>query len=186
MLALLRAEDDLARRLAGEHTVVIANDNAPGQVVLAGPVERLRDAAAHAREEGARAMWLDVASAFHSPAMAGAVEPFRAALDQVELRPPAIPVISGSTARPFEDVRSELAAAIVEPVRWRETMLALALRGARTFVDFGPGVILARLVPRNLPGATVLDLSVLPSSCDSELDLAILPSSSGPELGLAL
>jgi [acyl-carrier-protein] S-malonyltransferase len=161
MLAVLGGEEELPGLLAKEHEVVLANDNAPGQVVLAGPVDRLRDASGHARGQGARAIWLDVAGAFHSPAMASAVEPFRSALEQVEFQAPAIPVISSSTARPFDDVRRELAAAIVRPVRWRATMLALGRGGAGTFMDFGPGQILARLVKRNLPAATVLDPSEL-------------------------
>jgi [acyl-carrier-protein] S-malonyltransferase len=164
MLAVLGAAEDLPALLAEDHGAVVANDNAPGQVVLAGPVDGLREASERARMEGARAIWLDVAGAFHSPAMAGAVEPFRAALDQVEFRPPAIAVISSSTARPFADVRAELARAIVAPVRWRETMLALSGAGADAFVDFGPGEILARLVRRNLPMARVLDPGQLASS----------------------
>ena len=68
-----------------------------------------------------------------------------------------MPVISGSTARPFEDVRGELADAIVRPVRWREVMARMAELGARTFVDFGPGQVLAKLVRRNLPDGEVLD-----------------------------
>jgi malonyl CoA-acyl carrier protein transacylase len=157
MLAVLGAEQRLPARLAEDHGVVVANDNAPGQVVLAGRLERLRAASGAAREQGARAIMLDVAGAFHSPAMAGAVEPFRAALEQVQLREPAMPVICGWSARPFDDIRAELAAAIVQPVRWRAAMLALAELGADVFFDFGPGAVLARLVRRNLPDARVLD-----------------------------
>jgi malonyl CoA-acyl carrier protein transacylase len=157
MLAVLGAEEGLPARLAREHEVVVANDNAPGQVVLAGPLDGLREASGQARREGAKAIWLDVASAFHSPSMAGAVKPFRAALEEVELRPPAIPVISAASARPFEDIRTELAEAIVKPVRWRETMLALARTGISRYIDFGPGDVLGRLVARNLPDAHVLD-----------------------------
>ena len=65
-------------------------------------------------------------------------------------------------------MRAELAAAIVSPVRWRETMLTLAALGADTFVDFGPGEVLARLVPRNLPDAHVLDPDGLHASSDLE------------------
>jgi malonyl CoA-acyl carrier protein transacylase len=157
MLAVLGAADEQVGQLAAEHELVVANENAPGQAVLAGKLSSLRLAAGDARDQGARAIPLDVAGAFHSPVMSPAVEPFRAALDGVELRPPAIPVISGSTARPFADVRAELASAIVRPVRWRATMLALAAM-ANTFVDFGPGQVLAKLVRRNVPDATVLDL----------------------------
>ncbi len=157
MLALLGAGEDLPARLAEDHGVVVANDNAPGQVVLAGRLERLHEARDAARAQGARAIMLDVAGAFHSPAMAGAVAPFRAALEQVQLREPVVPVICGWSARPFDNVREELAAAIVAPVRWRSTMLALAALGAEQFVDFGPGSVLAKLVRRNLPEARVID-----------------------------
>jgi malonyl CoA-acyl carrier protein transacylase len=56
------------------------------------------------------------------------------------------------TAAPFRDVRAELAQALVRPVRWRETMLALYAAGARRFLDLGPDKVLARLVTRNLQG----------------------------------
>ncbi len=157
MLAVLGASEEQTQSLTAEHGLLLANDNAPGQTVLAGPLEHLREAAKAAREHGVRAILLDVTGAFHTPAMTGAVEPFRAALQEVELTQPAIPVISGASAEPFGDIRAELAAAIVTPVRWRETMLALGRLGADTFVDFGPGEVLARLVKRNLPDARVLD-----------------------------
>jgi [acyl-carrier-protein] S-malonyltransferase len=157
MLAVLGASDEQVTALVQENGVVLANDNAPGQVVLAGLLSRLRAVRGRARELGVRAILLDVAGAFHSPSMAGAVEPFRRALDSVEFRPTVIPVISGASAQPFEDVRAELAAAIISPVRWRETMLALARLGADGFVDFGPGEVLARLVRRNLPDAVVIE-----------------------------
>jgi [acyl-carrier-protein] S-malonyltransferase len=157
MLAVLGATEERLESLISEHGLLLANDNAPGQAVLAGPLAHLREVARAAREQGVRAILLDVTGAFHTPAMAAAVEPFRAALEQVELAEPAIPVISGSSARPFGDIRAELAAAIVAPVRWRETMLALGELGADTFADFGPGEVLARLVKRNLPDARVLD-----------------------------
>ncbi len=163
MLAVLGASEQQLESLVAGHGVVLANDNAPGQVVLAGPLSALRLASARARELGVRAIMLDVAGAFHSRAMSGAVEPFREALERVEFHPPAIPVISGLTAQPFADVRAELAQAIVRPVRWRETMAALARLGADTFVDPGPGQVLARLVKRNLPGAVVLDAGALRS-----------------------
>ncbi len=144
MLAVLGASDEQVRVIAEENGVVLANDNAPGQVVLAGLLSRLSAASRRARELGVRAIMLDVAGAFHSPSMAGAVAPFRRALEHVEIRPGTIPVISGASAQPFEDVRAELAAAITSPVRWRETMLALARLGADRFLDVGPGQVLAR------------------------------------------
>jgi [acyl-carrier-protein] S-malonyltransferase len=158
MLAVLGASEEQVDALAREHELVLANDNAPGQVVLAGASERLRAASRAAREQRVRAILLDVAGAFHSPSMAAAVEPFRAELDRVELAAPRITVISGASGQPFADVRAELAQAIVRPVRWRASMHALAQLGADTFLDFGPGEVLAKLVARNLPDARVLDI----------------------------
>jgi [acyl-carrier-protein] S-malonyltransferase len=168
MLAVLGATDEQVSQLADEHGILLANDNAPGQVVLAGSAAGVRDASRTARELGVRAIVLDVTGAFHTPAMAAAVEPFLAALQSVDLRPPAVPVISGASARPFSDTRAELSQAILRPVRWRETMLALASLGAERFLDLGPGKVLARLVARNLPGAEVLELGELTAESPRE------------------
>ena len=158
MLALLGADPSTALELTARHGLELANDNAPGQLVLAGDAQRLRAAQADAREHGLRTIFLDVAGAFHTPAMAAAVEPFRRAAAAVEFGPSARAVISCASARPFSNPAEELAAAIVRPVRWRETMGALRDLGAEAYVDFGPGSVLARLVRRNLPGAQVIDL----------------------------
>jgi malonyl CoA-acyl carrier protein transacylase len=158
MLALLRGTPEVAAEVAAAAGVWVANDNAPGQIVLAGAREALREAADIGRERGVRTLSLDVTGAFHSPWMAAAQEPFREALERVEIGEPSVTVFSGLTAAPFTDVREELSAALTGPVRWRETMVALAAHGARTFVDVGPDQVLARLVSRNVEGAQALAL----------------------------
>ncbi len=152
MLALVGGTPSDAAEIAAAADVTVANDNAPGQVVLSGDRDRLALAEEIASERGIRALALDVAGAFHSPAMASAVAPFRAALDEVEIRAPRFEVFSCAAAAPFEDVREELTAALVRPVRWRETVLALAAAGAESYVDVGPGKVLARLMKRIAPG----------------------------------
>ncbi len=152
MLALVGGDPADAAAIAATADVTVANDNAPGQVVLSGDRERLAQAEEAARERGIRALPLDVAGAFHSPSMAPAVEPFRTALDGVVLGAPRFEVFSCATAAPFADVRAELAAALVRPVRWRETVLALGEAGAESYVDVGPGKVLARLMKRIAPG----------------------------------
>jgi acyl transferase domain-containing protein len=164
MLAVLGATPAQARALASRHGVSLANDNAPGQVVLSGGPDALRAARDDARGTGLRAVALDVAGAFHSPQMESAVIPFREALADVAVSEPEIPVISCATARTFADPRQELATALVSPVRWRETMVALADTGAATFVDVGPGAVLAKLAPRCIPGAAAAPLDVLLAS----------------------
>ncbi|HET9738656.1 MAG TPA: ACP S-malonyltransferase [Solirubrobacteraceae bacterium] len=155
MLALVGATQEDAEAVAAEAGVTVANDNAPGQVVLSGPREALARAEEAARERGRRALPLDVAGAFHSPSMEPAVEPFRAALDETDLHEAAFPVFSCASTQPFEDVRAELAAALTKPVRWRETVLALHEAGARRFVEVGPGKVLARLGKRIVPDCPV-------------------------------
>jgi malonyl CoA-acyl carrier protein transacylase len=155
MLALIGATDEETEAIAADAGVTVANDNAPGQVILSGPRDRLEQAEEAARGRGRRVLPLDVAGAFHSPSMAPAVEPFRAALDDTELHEPAFTVFSSASAEPFRDVRAELAAVLTRPVRWRETVLAMHEAGARRFVEVGPGKVLARLGKRILKDCPV-------------------------------
>jgi malonyl CoA-acyl carrier protein transacylase len=166
MLAVVGGTPARAAALAARHGVTVANDNAPDQVVLSGAREDLEGAGNDARAQGLRAIMLDVAGAFHSPQMAAAVEPFRARLAQAELRAPAVPVVSCATAQPFRDPAAELADALVRPVRWRETMAALAAMGVTTFVDAGPGRVLARLAPRCVAGAAAAPAASLLEQVD--------------------
>ena len=151
MLALIGATDDETRAIAEAAEVTVANDNAPGQIILSGPRDRLQEAEEAAREYGRRVMPLDVAGAFHSPSMEPAVKPFRDALDETEVHEPAFPVFSSATTEPFTDVRTELTNVLTRPVRWRETVLAMHQAGAQRFVEVGPGKVLARLGKRILP-----------------------------------
>ena len=152
MIALVGADADEAAKIADDAGLTVANDNAPGQIVLAGDRERFDRAEEIAGELGKRAIRLPVAGAFHSPSMAPAVAPFRAALDEVELGEPRFTVFSCASAQPFEDVRDELARALIRPVRWRETFTALHDAGATRFIEVGPGKVLARLAKRIVPG----------------------------------
>jgi [acyl-carrier-protein] S-malonyltransferase len=152
MLALVGASLDDARAIAEEGGVTVANDNAPGQVVLSGALDALDRTEAIASERDTRVIRLDVAGAFHSPAMEPSVAPFREALDEVEISEPAFTVFSGASAAPFSDVREELAGALIKPVRWRETVIAMHEAGAPSFVEVGPGKVLARMGKRILKG----------------------------------
>ena len=154
MLALL-GDEGAARRIAAEHGLTVANDNAPGQLVVSGPEDDLQAAGREARSERLKAMPLSVRGAFHTEAMAPALPAFREALEEIDVGPPRIPVFSSVTAQPFDEVRRELAAALVRPVRWRETLIALRERGVERFVEVGPGRVLKGLVRRTLPEVEV-------------------------------
>jgi [acyl-carrier-protein] S-malonyltransferase len=160
MVALVGATAEDAEAIAQAAGLVVANDNAPGQIVLAGDRDRLADVEDLAGERGLRAIALPVAGAFHSPSMEPAVAPCRAALDDTEIHEGRFPVISCATAQPFTDPRAELAAALMRPVRWRETFQALHDAGARRFVEVGPGKVLARLGKRIVPHTKVQSVDV--------------------------
>src|SRR3954469_18248216 len=130
MLALVGASLEDAREIAAAGGVSVANDNAPGQVVLSGAHDALDKTEAIAAERNTRVIRLNVAGAFHSPAMQPSVAPFRQALDAVQINTPSFTVFSGASARPFVDVRAEVADALVKPVRWRETVIAMHEAGA--------------------------------------------------------
>jgi malonyl CoA-acyl carrier protein transacylase len=155
MLALLGTDEETAATFAEECKLTVANDNAPGQLILSGDRELLEDARVVAKERGVRAIALNVAGAFHSPSMRTAVAPFREALAKVNFADPAFTVFSGASTAPFTNFRDELADAIVNPVRWRQTMLAINASGIGNFTDVGPGEVLARMVKRIVPDAHV-------------------------------
>lgn len=151
MLALLGAgAAEHAEALADAHGLAVANDNSPQQIVLSGSRAALPAAGAAAKELGLRAMELPVTGAFHSPMMESAVDEFAAALDEVELQAPRIPVLTAVTAQPFDDIRLRLTQGLTMPVRWRETLLELHRLGAERFVEVGPGRVLTGLAKRTL------------------------------------
>jgi malonyl CoA-acyl carrier protein transacylase len=154
MLAMLGGDARDVRALAERLGLVVANDNAPGQLVLSGAIDAIDEAEEVARDEtGARARRLDVTGAFHSKLMEPAAERLRAALDATPVHELRIPVYSNGSASPFVDVRRELAENLLRPVRWRETLLALRAAHIERFVELGPGAVLTGLVKRTLQAA---------------------------------
>src|SRR2546423_4253379 len=146
---------EMATEIGFEPGTYPANHNSPSQVVLAGPSGAIEEARRIARSRALRAVVLPVRGAFHTPLMASAREPFATALAAVEVRPPRVPVFSGATAAPFDDIRAGLVDALTSPVRWSSVLDALADAGARRFVEVGPGDVLTGLVRKTLEGVEV-------------------------------
>jgi [acyl-carrier-protein] S-malonyltransferase len=159
MMAVLGESAGGVEEIAGRHELTVANDNAPGQLVLSGPAEGLAEARSELRAAGLKTIRLPVAGAFHSPAMAAAAARFREALAAVVFRPSRVPVYSSIAAAPFADPRAGLAAALTEPVRWRQTVAAMRVAGAGEFVEVGPGDVLTGLVRRTLDGVEAHSLA---------------------------
>ncbi|MCW3047916.1 MAG: S-malonyltransferase [Solirubrobacterales bacterium] len=154
MLAVLGGDQQAVLALAAREGLIVANDNAPGQLVLSGALDAIERATELAREQtGGRARRLDVAGAFHSLLMEPAAGRLAAALERTAVHPARFPVYSNGSAAPFTDVRRELAANLLRSVRWRETLLALRAAGVERFVELGPGAVLTGLVKRTLQAA---------------------------------
>jgi [acyl-carrier-protein] S-malonyltransferase len=161
LLAVIDGDVAQAERLALAHGLRVANYNAPGQTVLAGSEKRLEDAARDAEALGLRALRLRVNGAFHTPALRPARVRFQQALRRVPLEPPKVPVLSSMTARPFTDPVNELGAALIQPVRWTETMATLKQLGAPAYLDVGPDRVVERLARRNLGDMPFIDREAL-------------------------
>jgi [acyl-carrier-protein] S-malonyltransferase len=164
MAALVGADLETAAAVcAGGPDVWLANDNAPGQVVIAGTQEGLDAAGERARDLGVRrVMPLDVGHAFHTPLLADAAEGLAPLVATLAFREPAAPIVANTDALGHTDPGcwpDQLTRHLVEPVRWRESQRILAASGATTFVEIGPGKVLAGLAKRTVPAVTVVNLT---------------------------
>jgi [acyl-carrier-protein] S-malonyltransferase len=160
MVSLLGADRETAEKVAaaarGTGVLVVANLNAPGQIVLSGDLEACGRVPAAAKELGVRrAMPLQVAGAFHSPLMAPAQAELERALAETAIRDLALPVVSNVTGAPVRtaaEIRGLLARQVTQPVRWEESMRALRALGCERFVEPAPGNVLCGLAKKNLEG----------------------------------
>ncbi|MFD5827430.1 SDR family oxidoreductase [Lentzea sp. NPDC060358] len=130
--------------------VVVANHNAPDQVVISGPTPAVHRAVEVLEDAGLPVKTIPVAAAFHSPLMAGARDRFAARLAAMSLGEPAFPVWSNVSAAPHEDVREGLAAQLAGRVRFVDQVESMYAAGARIFVETGPGGVLTSLVGKTL------------------------------------
>jgi acyl transferase domain-containing protein/NAD(P)-dependent dehydrogenase (short-subunit alcohol dehydrogenase family)/acyl carrier protein len=152
-------EDLLAR---DNYDLVIANKNGPAQAVLSGRTCEIERAAVALKERQVRHVRLPVAAAFHSPLVAAAAGPFRAALEPIAFQTAQLPVFANSTAREYprdpQAVRDLLAGQLARPVEFVDQIRNMAAAGVRTFVEVGPGSTLTKLVESildNTPHAAV-------------------------------
>ena len=156
MTALIGADievaEAVAKEAAGDDVCVVANDNAPGQVVLSGAkvaIDRVPDIA---KAKGVkRAIPLSVSAPFHCPLMQPAADAMAEALAKVNMRPLAVPVLANVTAQEASDpetVRRLLVEQVTNRVRWRESMLALKGLGVDTSVEMGGNKVLTGMMRR--------------------------------------
>jgi [acyl-carrier-protein] S-malonyltransferase len=157
MIALIGAEIDAAEAVAKDAaaqggTCVVANDNAPGQVVISGSKDALDRVPEIAKAKGIkRAIALAVSAPFHCPLMRPAADAMAEALSKVTVRPLAVPVLANVTAAEAHDpdtIRRLLVEQVTGRVRWRESIAALRGLGVDTTVECGGNKVLTGMVKR--------------------------------------
>lgn len=167
---------DDARRDTGE-IVVVANHNAPGQLVISGSTTGVEAASKLALERGARrAIPLNVSGAFHSPLMGAAAARFDTALDGVRLSDPEPAVVCNVDAQDVHtatELRERLRLQLTSPVRWIDCVHRLVELGAEFLVEVGPGKVLSGLAKRIAPD--VRTLSIGDPEAAVRIDFAAVP-----------
>jgi [acyl-carrier-protein] S-malonyltransferase len=142
-------------------TVVAANYNCDGQIVISGEKDGIDDACAKMKEAGAkRALPLRVGGAFHSPLMEPARAELAEGIEKAIFRTPSCPVYQNVTADPSTDpgvMKANLLAQLTSPVLWTQSIRNMASDGASHFIEIGPGKVLQGLISKILPDGTTLE-----------------------------
>lgn len=183
MAAIIGLDDsrlpDLVTGASAHGVFVVANRNAPGQVVVSGERPAIEAGAEIARSLGAkRAIVLPVSVAAHSPLMAEAADGMRIALGGVSFADPVVPLLANADARPIETAeacRTELVEHLTAGVDWIRAVERMTAAGVTTFVEIGPGRVLTGLIKRIAPEAEIIAADD-PASLERLLVLAAVPA----------
>ncbi len=183
MAAIIGLDDSRLPELvagASAHGVfVVANRNAPGQVVVSGERPAIEAGAEIAKSLGAkRAIVLPVSVAAHSPLMAEAADGMRVALAGIAFADPAVPLLANADARPIETAdacRTELVEHLTAGVDWIRAINHMTAAGVTAFVEIGPGRVLTGLIKRIAPEAEILSADD-PAALERLLVLAAVPA----------
>jgi [acyl-carrier-protein] S-malonyltransferase len=157
MAAIINLPDETIEQICAEISqeggvVVPANYNSPGQVVISGDVEAIKEACARLKAAGAkRALPLAVGGAFHSPLMESARVELASAIEQAPVNAPVCPIYQNVDALPHTDpaeIKENLLKQLTAPVRWTQSVMNMIADGMTDFVECGPGTVLTGLVGR--------------------------------------
>ena len=154
MAAVLNLADDVVEKICGEisETVVPANYNCPGQLVISGTINGINEACEKMKAAGAkRALVLPVGGAFHSPLMEPARVELKAAIENTNFNQPICPIYQNVDAKPHtsvEEIKQNLIAQLTAPVRWTQTVQNMVANNILEYVEVGPGKVLQGLVQK--------------------------------------
>jgi len=179
MAALVGGDEATAQAITAQRRseggrLWVANLNAPGQIVVAGGAEDISWLTDNGRDLGVRRVIpLKVAGAFHSPIMQPAAQALRAALDDVDFGEPQFAVYANTTAAPIEDIPAILSEQLTSPVRFADSLVAMATDGVEVFIHVGPGDVTAGMAKRTVKDATILTISSLDEVAAAAATLAV-------------
>lgn len=157
MAAVINLPDEVVEKICAEvskdgRVVVPANYNSPGQVVISGNVETIKEACKKLKEAGAkRALPLIVGGAFHSPLMEPARVELAKAIEAAPISQPICPVYQNVDALPHTspaEIKANLLQQLTSPVRWTQSVINMLADGMTEFVECGPGTVLTKLIER--------------------------------------
>ena len=152
MAAIIGLEDKIVEEVCNQvgGTVVPANYNCPGQLVISGEIKAIDHACEILKESGARmALVLPVGGAFHSPLMEPAREELAKAISETNFNEPTCPIYQNVTAKSVSnaaEIKENLIAQLTAPVRWTQTIQQMIADGATEFTEVGPGKVLQGLM----------------------------------------
>lgn len=166
MAAVLGLSDEQIEKICAEFEgqVVAANYNCPGQVVISGSISAIEKAGEKLKEAGAkRVLFLPVGGAFHSPFMEPARLELSAAIESAKINRPICPIfqnINAKASQNEDEIKANLIAQLIGPVRWTQSIKAMVSAGATDFIECGPGKVLQGLVRKINAEATVSSMEL--------------------------
>lgn len=166
MFAIINLEDEKVEKVCKELTdngngaiVVPANYNSPGQIVVSGSAQYLRENISAFKKAGAKIVKeLVVSGAFHSPLIAPAKKELEEAILSIHFKKPNVPVYTNVYAEPTLDenvIKQALIAQLTSPVKWTQTLINMKQNGINEFIEIGPSKVLQGLVKRTLENVVI-------------------------------
>ena len=160
MLAVLGSEneeiEDCIKKIKSKGVCEIANDNAPGQIIVSGNIELIQELQNILKENKKKSIMLPVSAPFHCSLMNAAATNMKSKIENVNFTKPNYEIIANVTASPSNDpaeMKKLLVEQIYSKVRWRESILYMANQNITEYLEIGPGKVLTGLVKRILPSA---------------------------------
>ena len=168
MLAILGAETDEVKKIINENyeniKCYIANDNSKGQLILSGKNQELSKFSLILKQKKIKSLKLPVSAPFHCELMRSATLKMENIINKENLINPKYKIVSNVTAKEYQninEIKKLLIKQIESPVRWRESIEYMILKGTKTFIEIGPGKVLSGLIKRINKDVKVLNIETL-------------------------